>query len=407
MRPTEIMIQLYDKTKTKVTALDPCVTPDASEPNSVRGGPNTNEHRDFSRNLISVWGIPIDLINLEDTVNLVHQTVEKSSRLFISTPNLNFTLLSRKDSDFRTSLIQSDLVIIDGTPLLWIGSLLGIKKLDKVSGSDFFEHLSNKLQLQQLTVFFFGADPNIAKRAHQGLNARKSSLRSVGFLDPGFGSAKELSSKRIIEEINSESPDFLVVALGAKKGQEWIQLNRAKLNARVVSHLGAVIAFTAGNTRRAPVFLQKLGLEWLWRVLEEPHLFSRYWLDAMGLLKWLIYSLIPYAILKKRHSKRALRTPSSSKIYISVSTSIDGDSVLLNVSGCMIKRNLRSIQKTFASAVDHPAIHLDLSEVPFIDEFGFGQIMLLMKHAPGKLRIVGASEYASKALNYENLGHLL
>src|SRR4029450_1688151 len=101
------------------------------------------------------------------------------------------------------------------------------------------------------------------------------------------------SSAAIIATINASNADFLVVALGASKGQSWLQHNHHRLSIPVRAHLGAAINFQAGFLRRAPKIVRKAGFEWLWRIKEEPHLWQRYWHDGRTLLHLLWTRILP------------------------------------------------------------------------------------------------------------------
>jgi len=162
-----------------------------------------------------------------------------------------------------------------------------------------FEQLSLRpipAQGEKIKVFFFGGQSGVAEIAHQQLNKTSQGLVSCGYYDPGFVSVEAMSSPEIIDIINAAEADFLVVALGAKKGQQWIQHNRANINVRVVSHLGAVINFVAGHVERAPLFWQRCGLEWLWRIRQEPELWRRYFFDGLAFLNLLTLSVFPLAV---------------------------------------------------------------------------------------------------------------
>jgi len=100
-------------------------------------------------------------------------------------------------------------------------------------------------------------------------------LIGVGSMDPGFGTVESMSTDETLAEINRHNIDVIIVSLGAGKGQAWIEANRHKLNAPIISHLGAVINFFAGTVHRAPQWVQKQGLEWCWRILQEPSLWKR------------------------------------------------------------------------------------------------------------------------------------
>lgn len=235
-----------------------------------------------------ILGAPIDLVTMKEAVALVHRAAKLRSRLFISTPNMNFLAQCHRDERFLEALKKSDLILVDGTPLVWIGRLLGIRVPERVAGSDLFEALRNTTEsITPIKVFFFGGTPGVAKKAHDNINGADSRMRSVGYHYPGMGSVEDMSHPDLLKKINQSNADFLVVALGAQKGQAWIVHNLSHLTIPVISHLGAVVNFVAGEINRAPKWMQKSGLEWLWRIKEEPNLWRRYAADA-----WLIIPLI-------------------------------------------------------------------------------------------------------------------
>ena len=108
--------------------------------------------------------------------------------------------------------------------------------------------------------------PKSTPLQRRALNDTQSALQCVGWICPGFGTVEEMSADRLIEAINASGADFLVVALGARKGQIWLARNQKRLTIPVRAHLGATIHFEAGTLKRAPLPLQRLGLEWLWRL---------------------------------------------------------------------------------------------------------------------------------------------
>ena len=130
---------------------------------------------------------------------------------------------SSKDADFRDSVIHSDIVIADGTPIVWMAKILGIPVRERVAGSTLFEALGQEWR-RKMTVYFFGGPDGVAAEANKRINEKSTGLKCVGYHSPGFGDVTQMSEESIIQSINATSADFLVVALGAKKGQEWICL---------------------------------------------------------------------------------------------------------------------------------------------------------------------------------------
>lgn len=261
---------------------------------------------DLSRPVHDIAGLPFDAVNLEQAVEKVIHAAEHRVPLFISTPNLNFLIAAQSDAAFHQSVRDSDLSLADGMPIVWLARILGVPIRERVAGSDLFEALC-KQDRTTVKVYFFGGPNGAAQMAHDRVNAVAQELESrgltpgvrcVGFESPGFGTLNDMSRPEIIKRINASEADFVVVALGARKGQEWIQRNRAQLKAPVISHLGAVVNMTAGTIARAPQWLRNLGLEWLWRIKEEPQLWRRYGADGIAMIRLLFSYVLPQVWLK-------------------------------------------------------------------------------------------------------------
>ncbi len=272
------------------------------------------------REVICLFGLPFDVVTMDETVRRVRDAVQARQRLFLSTPNLNFLIGCQRDAAFRQSVIDSDLSIADGMPLVWISRWLGTPLPERVTGSGLFERLRDEPAPpghEPIKVYFFGGPPGAAEAASRNMNTRAAGMVCVGYETPGFGSIEEMSGQDVLDRINASNADFLIVALGAVKGQAWIQRNRTHLLAPVISHLGAVVNFAAGTVSRAPSWVQRAGLEWLWRIKEEPALWRRYWRDALALSETFFrqLALLPHGLglRRQRQAKRPIpvRRPES------------------------------------------------------------------------------------------------
>jgi N-acetylglucosaminyldiphosphoundecaprenol N-acetyl-beta-D-mannosaminyltransferase len=256
---------------------------------------------DLYRAVYDIVGLPFDAINLEQAVDKVVESLAVQVPLFISTPNLNFLVAAQSDRAFRQSVRDSDLSLADGMPIVWLARLLGVPIRQRVAGSDLFEALCVQTR-RTVKVFFFGGPDGIAQKASERVNALAQDrekrgltpgVRCVGFESPGFGSLDDMSRPDIIDRINGSGADFVVVALGARNGQAWIQRNRGQLSAPVISHLGAVVNMAAGTIERAPKWLRVIGLEWIWRIKEEPFLWKRYGSDGLAMTRLMLTYVIP------------------------------------------------------------------------------------------------------------------
>lgn len=260
--------------------------PDSRANGWVEGGGGVTLGR-YQREVYSLFGLPVDNLSLAETKIFIRQQVRFKKNLVLSTININWVARSLADHNFRSAILDSDLVTLDGRPLLWLSAFFGYPMRETVPGSTLVQDILEEDTSTPLTIFLFGGDDRAAEIAKERINQRQGGLRAVGAINPGYGSVDEMSGDKVIEEINKVSPDILLVALGARKGVQWIEKNRDRLNAGVISHLGATVNFLAGTVQRSPRFMQQCGMEWVWRIIQEPKLFSRYAADGLVIFWWL------------------------------------------------------------------------------------------------------------------------
>jgi len=331
----------------------------------------------FSRNVHSILGLPFDALNLQQAQDSVISAIDNKQRCFLTTPNLNFLITAQDDAAFYQSVIDSDINIADGMPIIWLAKLLGLPIKERVAGSDLFAGLSKfKQREHKISVFFFGGQAGIAEQASLQLNQNSEGMLCCGYHDPGFVSIDEMSTDAIIQKINLANPDFLVVALGAGKGQAWIQKNKQRLNAPVISHLGAVINFVAGHVERAPIFWQRMGLEWVWRIKQEPLLWKRYFFDGLAFIKLILTKVIPLAIYD-RYLRRSAAFDEPMKVVID-----DSITQIISLSGSLKSIELDEIKSVFNKALSSgdKDLILDFTKVTYIDA-GFIGLLLLLQNS--------------------------
>ena len=320
--------------------------------------------KSLQRNCWSILGLPFDVVNMQQAVDHVINAIDTQQRCFLSTPNLNFAIACQHDADFYQSVIDSDLSTADGMPLIWIAKLLGIPITERVAGSSLFEQLSSTPRTNKIKVFFFGGEQGVAERALVQLNANSVGMVGCGFYDPGFVKVDDMSTPDVIDMINASQPDFLVVALGAKKGQAWIQKNCHQLNAPVISHLGAVINFVASSIERAPILWQRLGMEWLWRIRQEPNLWRRYFFDGLAFVKLLLLNVLPLALYDQWLKKTA-------DYHLPIDlTSHQAEINLINLAGSIHYGNLEKIKLLFSEVLkqnNNRNVELNCCDLSYID----------------------------------------
>jgi N-acetylglucosaminyldiphosphoundecaprenol N-acetyl-beta-D-mannosaminyltransferase len=372
---------------------------------------------DFDRDVWCILGLPFDAVDMSGAVQRVRDAVRVRARCFMSTPNLNFLIASQDDAGFRQSVLDSDLSLADGMPILWLARLTGVPLPERVAGSDVFavlregeadrgrEAAPTRTDGDPLRVFFFGGQEGIAERACERLNAEGGGLRCVGAYGPGFGSLDEMSAPAVIAQVNASEADLLVVALGARKGQAWIVRNLAGLTIPVVSHLGAVINFVAGNVRRAPAWMRRAGLEWAWRIREEPALWRRYAGDGLELLWLMVTRVMPFLVwrLVNRGGGAAPAEVAHGRKANSTGR--------IALRGGLVASALAPVRQAFREAAAAGGdLVVDLGGVTRVDGAFLGLLLVLEKHvrrAGGRLVVENTPSTVRRIFRWNGVGYLV
>ena len=360
-----------------------------------------------NRSCWSLLGLPFDRVDTDQALEIIDHAIVTKRKCFLSTPNLNFIVQAKRDESFFKSVIYSDLVVADGMPVIWTAKLLGIPLRCRVAGSSLFETLQNTRRDKPISVFFFGGQGRAAQRAADNLNRTSVGMIACGALNPGTGSVESMSSDQIIEQINRAEPDFLVVALGAKKGQQWIMRNREKLNASVISHLGAVVNFVGDSVRRAPERWQKLGLEWLWRIFQEPPLWKRYVVDGFWFLRFMLTHAVPLALYQK-----LLRGCTDQGFFIEI-IDAEGHAKLVLAGSATVGNGelLRSgCRKILNKVGTNPTVSINCANLDYIDSSALGTLMLLKANIlrrGGTFKLFGTSPRIKRLLRLHGVEEFL
>lgn len=340
---------------------------------------------DFDRDVWCLMGLAVDAADITRAMAEIDDAVRVGRRLSFVTPNVNFLVRAAADEAARREILNADLSLADGAPLVAMAKLLGVPLPSRVAGSDLFDALRRRPGFgRRIKVFFFGGRDGAAQAAFEAVNRERGGVEAVGWLNPGFGDVESMSADAVIDEINAAGADFVVVALGAGKGQAWIDRNRDRLTAPVTAHLGAVVDFAAGGIARAPVWVRRLGMEWVWRIKEEPSLWRRYYRDGIGLLGLAATGLVPQ-LGRGRSGQTA--APGADVETAAAET-------VIRLTGDLGHRNLAPVRDAFrAAAARGKPVRLDFSAVGRIDRAFLGQVLMLEKQLArrnAEIRIAGA-----------------
>jgi N-acetylglucosaminyldiphosphoundecaprenol N-acetyl-beta-D-mannosaminyltransferase len=359
---------------------------------------------DLAREVYGVLGMPIDALDRLSVFKKIVSAAETKRTFLLATPNVNFLTMSLRDADFRESLMRSDLCAADGMPIVWLSRLLGIPLNERVSGSDLFDLICAKGSLSNpLRVFLFGGGEGVAEKVCGILNSRPAGIRCVGWLNPGFGTVPEMSGDETIAAINGSEADLLAVFFNAKKAQGWLLHNHGRLQVPVRGQFGATINYQAGTVRRAPPFLQRSGLEWLWRIKEEPYLWRRYLRDGILLINLVLFRVLPIAA--------ALWWNRRGKGELTVTLREDEGSLVVMLVGCATKPHVANAIACFQRAMDSNCqIVVDLSKTKMIDPRFFGLLLMVRKDlakSGRSLRFKGQSKRIARLFQLNQFAFLL
>ena len=235
---------------------------------------------------IHFLNIFIDNLSMEEAVDKIDGLACTEGHAYVVTPNLDIIVNAEKDKEFLEICRNASLSLADGKPLLWISRILGTPIKEKVSGSDLFPLVCERSAQKGYTIFILGAAEGVADKAAQILSEKYKGLKIAGTYSPPFGFEKNNEEvAHIVEMINSSKATILAVALGAPKGEKVIYQIKDQICANVSLQIGATIDFIAGKVKRAPRWMSNIGLEWFYRILQDPkRLLKRYVKDAFCII---------------------------------------------------------------------------------------------------------------------------
>lgn len=228
---------------------------------------------------VYVWGLPLAPVTFEQALDRIDSLVATGRPSFFITANLNYAMLSDADPRLRALNEKAAFVLADGMPLVW-WSRLGPRRLpERVAGSDLIYGIAARAAVHGHRVYLLGAGPGVADEAADRLRARYPGLTIVGVECPPFRRHTAAEEQEQVERIRAARPDILFVAFGQPKGEFWIADRLDPLGVPVCVQVGATLDFVAGRVRRSPRWMQKTGLEWVYRMLQEPRRLARRYLD--------------------------------------------------------------------------------------------------------------------------------
>ena len=223
----------------------------------------------------------IDNLTMAETLDAIDDLIKQNKNAYVVTPNVDHIVQLEAGGELREVYKNADLILTDGKPLIWISKWYGTPIKEKISGSDLFPRLCEMAAKKGYKMFFLGAAEGVAAKAAENLTKRYKGLNVVGTYSPPYGFEKdETEMLKITAMIKDAQPHILIVGLGCPKQEKFILHNREKLGVPISLGLGASLDFEAGNIKRCPKWMADHGLEWLFRITQDPkRLAKRYLVD--------------------------------------------------------------------------------------------------------------------------------
>ena len=226
----------------------------------------------MSNDRLNVLGVNIDTYSMEEAANILVAAMDQNEPFTVYTPNSEIVLAAYKNPDYMELINRGSMITPDGIGVVYASKILKRPLSERVSGFDLAELVLQKIAGTGKRVYLFGGKPGIAEEAAKNICRRYPGTEICGTADGYFDAEKE---QEIIQDIQYKKPDLLFVCLGFPKQEMWIDAHKDELSAKVCMGIGGSLDVFAGRAKRAPKWLQDLGLEWLHRLLMQPSRFAR------------------------------------------------------------------------------------------------------------------------------------
>lgn len=354
------------------------------------------------RKLLIILGTPVDDINMDEALNRIEEFVVVGRRTGkghqIATINADFVVKSLHDAELQRILQEADMATADGMPLVWSARLLGAPIEDRVTGADMVPALAERAAQKGYSIYFLGAAPGVAEKAAKILQQQHPGLKIAGIASPS-PEAVRAGDPAIIAECKAANPDILLVAFGNPKQEKWIYRHAQELGIPVMIGVGGTFDFIAGVTKRAPQWMQQSGLEWVYRLMQQPgRLWKRYTTDFFGFGYFFLWQ---WWVMRQKESSSSL-LPTSELLSVH-------ETVIMNVQGRLDRGNQSAFaEKAYHALTEQPHLIINLAEAEFLDSSAIGTLVALCKQARekgGNLWLTNVPSTINQVLSLLRLNH--
>lgn len=244
--------------------------------------------------IVTMLGLPIHCVTYDVVIEHILSSLSQGIGGWMLNPNIDVLRRWVRDEHYRLLAADVTLCVADGMPLVWASRLMGTPLPERVCGADLTKMLLAKAATTGRSVFFLGGAPGVADAAIEAMRAEYPQINIVGSYCPPFGFEKNAAEwSNMSEQLFAAQPDIVLVGLGSPKQDVVIDRLRPILPNTWWLGVGATFSFLSGKVGRAPVWMQRCGLEWLHRLLSEPtRLAKRYLIDDVPFALWLMWRAV-------------------------------------------------------------------------------------------------------------------
>jgi len=244
---------------------------------ALGGPPSASGARSLERERFDVLGTRVDAVDPEGALSRIGQWLAAGEHRYVCLTNVHAVMEAHRDERLRRVHEGAGLAVPDGMPLVWVGRLKGHRTVRRVYGPDLTLQLCEEAARSGYRCFFYGGAPGVAAQLGETFARRFPGLRVVGAEAPPFRPLTAEEDDEAVRRINAATPDLVFVGLGCPKQELWMAAHRERLHAPVLLGVGAAFDFHTGRVRQAPRWIMRSGLEWLFRLSQEPRrLWRRY-----------------------------------------------------------------------------------------------------------------------------------
>jgi N-acetylglucosaminyldiphosphoundecaprenol N-acetyl-beta-D-mannosaminyltransferase len=320
---------------------------------------------------VAILGVAVDNLTMDEVLTAVEAKIQEGGFHQIATANVDFLIQSIHDEELYETLARCDLVLADGMPLVWASRLLGTGLKERVAGADLVPQLARLSAENGYRIFLLGADEKSSSGTAAWMERNFPGVCISGRYCPEHRPLEEMDHEEILSRIEVAKPDILLVAFGNPKQEKWLTMHRHRLEVPVCIGVGGSFDFLSGGISRAPLWMQKSGMEWIYRTSQEPsRLAKRYFKNIVGLLRYLPVQIAAMAMQGKRRQQAQI---TNQMVGTTIVVRIDGD-----FTGALLPQFESDVRSAVLSG-SH--VVLDMSNTAYIGADALASLIYVMNVA--------------------------